>query len=615
MTKGAATPIQKLKVAKRTRARRQQEQDREDRRRTRGSKAPPSASLFTSDNEAGQQELSSPPKKKLRSAKETEDPSQPDASTQVVESTPNATNVSKPAASLPVRTLPLAQPNEVGQFRSKDDCTDEEDHTRGDETQEDTDVENDGDDDIVVNQQLPSSIKVQLTLETAAGLTSPELRRSTRSNLKDPLSTTLAAASSTPRQERMFRPIRSQSESLTPVKASPPSFLHPEVVKQPPQPPNPLDIYNQFVTTGGDDSTTGPEDDLNSPGSVNHPTFAASAASSFAPIHPTTTRAQNLPYQDETDEDAQAEQDPSHLSWRLGNRYLIDWQGREEICMGLFGWLCVASIVLFTVGSTAKSFWDVHRFQYHQLVEEYQSLVDILMETKMEPIPHQFCITKEDPAASKSWWLPQKPTVLREVLHSEQSRQSILQMQEQIVTLEAELKWWKNDANAKEAELVGFKDQHEQGWNNIMNECSKAMTNASNNQNQDTEEASLRLAAYAALDEDLQRIHGGPTTLELLREMRELNHILEQSNEELIEYNLEWEQGFKELHEAYEQLQEQSLKERRQREAEEQRFDEEYQALLHQRNRMAHETRQLERESAEMKDLIQEDSRKRLSVW
>ena len=129
-------------------------------------------------------------------------------------------------------------------------------------------------------------------------------------------------------------------------------------------------------------------------------------------------------------------------------------------------------------------------------------------------------------------------------------------------------------------------------------------------------DSSLRHAAFDALDNDLRSVNNnGPTALELLQEMQELNRMLDQGNAELIEQNIEWERNMQELYEAYQELQEQRILEHRERAFEDERFHEEYQTLLKQRNRMAHDTKLLEEDIAEMKHLIQEDSRKRLTVW
>ncbi|CAJ1943429.1 unnamed protein product [Cylindrotheca closterium] len=700
MTKNA-TPLQRMKLAKRRRER-QEEHERQEQKRLE-TKAPPStrssaaAAAAAAKKNLDDELLSpskSPPRKKPRMIRKrvassssasaaaasslSNKPAQPKLPQ--FQSTPTVTNVSKP---LPVRPVPFpsnrlqqsslaAKGNNLNQFRNNDDATDEEDLTRGGAggggdndtitNNEDTDMEGD-DDDTVVDQQLPSSINVQLTLDTIVnntnttttnnetaggpaaskpGFASPD----SRSNyMVNPLSTTLAAACATP--QHRFRPIRSQGESLT---TPPPSrsFLQPSV-QQPKQNSNhPFGIYNQFVSavSGGDnddiDNDTNEEkgeEDTEPISGVQHTAvdsnpdnsaFLASSTSSFAPINPTAPKSQHAPSthyyhhrdddgDDDVPSDADEHHDTSRIQWRLGNREIIDWEGSDEVCLGLFLWFCLGIIFLYALGLGAKTFWDVHRWEYQQLHDEYQTLVDILIDTDMQPIPHQFCITTTtDPASGKrnsgfDWWLPPKPTLLKKVVHSEQSRQSILQMQQQILELESELQWWKNDANAKEAELLGFKDQHEQDWNFIMNECSKAMT-ASMNKQDDGMDASVRQAAYEAVDETI-RANGGPMPLELLLEMQELNRILDESNEELMEQNLEWQQNMQELYEAYQQLQEYRRQEHSQRAAEDERFQEEYQALVQQRNSLAYETKLLEKKSNEMKLLIQEDSRKRIAVW
>ncbi|KAL3936020.1 MAG: hypothetical protein SGBAC_008575 [Bacillariaceae sp.] len=427
---------------------------------------------------------------------------------------------------------------------------------------------------------------------------------------------------------------------------------------------NPLDIYNQFVSAAaaaaaGDDNTEDNKD-AQDDGTVHHPdssTFLASSTSSFAPIIPSTTtkkskiNARLLSHQHDdngngnadaddnvdigdTDEDppiADADDDSSCIHWRLGNRDIIAWQGTHEMCVGLAFYWCLGIVLLYAFGLGAKMVWDAHRLEYQQLQEDYQTLVDILVDTKMQPIPHQFCITQDvtTPEASdtksNNWWLSQrKPiTVLKEVVHSEQSRQSILQMQQQIVELESERTWWKNHANAKEAQLLGFQDQHEQDWQSIMKECSQAMTASMDSSNQKDDPAlgdngsmaaSVRQAAYETLDEEF-RANGGPMPLELLQEMHQLNRLLDKNNEELMEENLEWQRDMQELYEAYKELQEYRRQEHLQKEAENERFQEEYQALTQQRTSLAHQARQLQRKSTEMKSLIQDDARKRLAVW
>mmetsp|Transcript_3774 Transcript_3774/g.8654 ORF Transcript_3774/g.8654 Transcript_3774/m.8654 type:complete len:878 (+) Transcript_3774:69-2702(+) len=688
MTKNA-TPLKRMKTAKRRRER-QEENERLEQKR----KAPPFAKKKNqndsdNDNDTQEQELfspstKSPPKKKLKAIQEATAGQSlslskskqvpPPGGASFIQSTPTSTNVSKP---LPVRPVPFpsnslqqsslaAKGNNLNQFRrDEQEATDEEDlTTRGGDTtvdgthntNEDTDMEEDND-DAVVDQQLPSSIKVQLTLDTTTatggglglggGTTTaspPDIGQqqqhhdANRSN--DPLSTTLAAVRTTP--QHRFRPIRSQSESLgtppPPSSRTSSSFLKHPSVQQPQQQQqtnnsnaannnsssNPLlSIYNQFVNAGDDD-----DDDEDGEADA----FLASSTSSFARINhhapaksdvnnnASTANASQHQYNENGDDDDNvpddAEDYDSCIHWRLGNRDILYWQGRDQVCLGFVFWSCLGIILLYAIGLGAKTFWNVHRLEYQQLHNEYQRLVDILVDPEMQPIAHQFCITSKDDDKKA----PTK--FLKQVLHSEQSRHSILQLQQQIVQLESELTWWKNDANAKEAQLLGFKDQHEQDWNSIMNECFKAMTVGGSgsmmidNNNQDEQADHVRQQAYATLDEAL-RANGGAAAgpFELLREMQELNRILDESNEELMEENLEWQQNMQELYEAFQQVQEYRRQEHVQRAAQDDRFQEEYQTLLRQRNTLTHETRFLEQKTDEMKSLIQEDSRKRMAVW